>query len=60
MLAKLLRGSRLEGKVACNMVALVDGGPRQLGLKPLLQHWLDFRCGAAGGGRWTVCDVSDV
>lgn len=27
----------------CNMVALVDGTPKQLGLKDFLRHFVDFR-----------------
>jgi DNA gyrase/topoisomerase IV subunit A len=43
VIASLFKHTRLETRFACNMVALVDGSPKQLGLKDFLQHFLDFR-----------------
>jgi DNA gyrase/topoisomerase IV subunit A len=49
---QLLKHTRLSGRFSANMVALVGGTPRSLGLKALLQHFLDFRvrfCGCVFG-----------
>ena len=43
ILANLHKHTGLQATFACNMVALVDGTPQQLGLKDCLAHWLTFR-----------------
>ncbi|GMH11567.1 hypothetical protein Nepgr_013408 [Nepenthes gracilis] len=34
----------IESSFSCNMVGILDGRPKQMGLKELLQAFLDFRC----------------
>lgn len=43
ILAQLLRQTPMEDSFGINNVALVDGQPRTLGLKPLLEVFLDHR-----------------
>lgn len=43
VLEQLYRHTPLEDSFHCNNVALVDGGPRTLGLKELLEVYLDHR-----------------
>jgi hypothetical protein len=45
VLAQLLKHTRLQQRFSGNMVALVGGTPRTLGLKDCLQHFLEFRWG---------------
>lgn len=42
-LRNLYKHTRLETSFSCNLVALVDQSPQQLGLKDFLSHFLDFR-----------------
>jgi hypothetical protein len=49
VLNQLLKHTALQGRFSANMVALVGSQPRTLTLKDFLQHWLDFRRGAAAG-----------
>jgi len=44
VLAGLYKHTRLESRVPCNMVALVDGAPKQLALRDFFKHFLAFRC----------------
>ncbi|KAF5833451.1 DNA gyrase, A subunit [Dunaliella salina] len=44
VLAGLYKHTRLESRVACNMVALMDGTPKQLALRDFFKHFLAFRC----------------
>lgn len=43
VLAKLYKDTKLEGRFPLNCVALSGGVPRQMGLKQMLEEWLDFR-----------------
>ena len=43
VLNKLFKHTPLQTTFGYNAVALVDGVPRTLGLRPLLQHYLDYR-----------------
>ncbi|KAK2634403.1 hypothetical protein Ddye_029195 [Dipteronia dyeriana] len=40
----LYRLTALQSSFSCNMVCILDGQPRQMGLKEVLQAFLDFRC----------------
>jgi DNA gyrase subunit A len=42
-LNKLFKHTPLQTTFGYNAVALVDGVPRTLGLRPLLQHYLDYQ-----------------
>ncbi|KAG2483101.1 hypothetical protein HYH03_017995 [Edaphochlamys debaryana] len=44
VLDQLYRLSKLQVSIHINSVALVGGRPRLLGLRDILQHFLDFRC----------------
>eukprot|EP00798_Chlamydomonas_sp_ICE-L_P031639 gene31639-6834_t len=44
VLAQLFKQTKLESRFSCNMVALVGGLPRQMGLKEMLSLFLEFRC----------------
>lgn len=43
MLNQLLKYTQLETTFAANMIALVNGQPRQLNLKQMLQYYIDHR-----------------
>ena len=43
VLNNLFKATQLQRKVALNMVAVVDGAPKQLGLKEALRQFADFR-----------------
>ena len=43
VLNQLYRHTQLEATFGANMIALVDGQPRQLTLKEMLQHYIDHR-----------------
>jgi DNA gyrase subunit A len=43
VLAQLLKHTRLQQRFSANMVALVGGTPKSLGLKDCLRHFLEFR-----------------
>ena len=43
VLNSLYKSTSLEITVSCNFVALVDGLPKQLGLRDMLEHWLEHR-----------------
>jgi DNA gyrase subunit A len=43
ILNQLYANTQLETSFGCNMVAIVDGQPRTLSLKELLQHFIDHR-----------------
>ncbi|KAI7734629.1 hypothetical protein M8C21_018973 [Ambrosia artemisiifolia] len=44
VLNNLYRFTALQSSFSCNMVGILDGHPKQMGLKELLQAFLDFRC----------------
>ncbi|OMP01983.1 hypothetical protein CCACVL1_02953, partial [Corchorus capsularis] len=44
VLNNLYRLSALQSSFSCNMVGILDGQPKLMGLKELLQAFLDFRC----------------
>ncbi|KAL3579536.1 hypothetical protein D5086_021040 [Populus alba] len=44
VLNNLYRLTPLQSSFCCNMVGILDGQPKQMGLKELLQAFLDFRC----------------
>ncbi|GMI73267.1 DNA GYRASE A [Hibiscus trionum] len=44
VLNNLYRLTALQSSFSCNMVGILDGQPKQMGLKDLLQAFLEFRC----------------
>ncbi|GAB4836194.1 hypothetical protein Ancab_001108 [Ancistrocladus abbreviatus] len=44
VLNNLYRLTALQSSFNCNMVGIIDGQPKLMGLKELLQAFLDFRC----------------
>ncbi|XP_057981375.1 DNA gyrase subunit A, chloroplastic/mitochondrial [Malania oleifera] len=44
VLNNLYRLTALQSSFSCNMVGILSGQPKQMGLKELLQAFLDFRC----------------
>ncbi|XP_022864165.1 DNA gyrase subunit A, chloroplastic/mitochondrial [Olea europaea var. sylvestris] len=44
ILNNLYRLTALQSTFSCNMVGILNGQPKQMGLKELLQAFLDFRC----------------
>ncbi|KDP41057.1 hypothetical protein JCGZ_03163 [Jatropha curcas] len=44
VLNNLYRLTPLQSSFSCNMVGILDGQPKLMGLKDLLQAFLDFRC----------------
>lgn len=44
VLNNLYRLTSLQSTFSCNMVGILNGQPKQMGLKELLQAFLDFRC----------------
>ncbi|KAE8076288.1 hypothetical protein FH972_014950 [Carpinus fangiana] len=44
VLNNLCRLTSLQSSFSCNMVGILDGQPKLMGLKELLQAFLDFRC----------------
>ncbi|XP_058079755.1 DNA gyrase subunit A, chloroplastic/mitochondrial [Magnolia sinica] len=44
VLNNLYRHTSLQSSFSCNMVGILDGQPKLMGLKELLQAFLDFRC----------------
>ncbi|XWS65405.1 hypothetical protein CRYUN_Cryun05aG0109900 [Craigia yunnanensis] len=44
VLSNLYRLTALQSSFSCNMVGILDGQPKQMGLKELLQAFLEFRC----------------
>lgn len=45
LMQKLYKFTPLEDNFACNFNVLVDGAPRQLGVKDILVEWIKFRTG---------------
>jgi DNA gyrase subunit A len=43
LMAKLYNKTPLEDNFNCNFNILIDGKPLRLGVKKILDHWLDFR-----------------
>ncbi|KAK9154530.1 hypothetical protein Sjap_002010 [Stephania japonica] len=44
VLNNLYRLTALQSSFSCNMVGILDGQPKLMGLKEMLQAFLDFRC----------------
>ncbi|CAI9102730.1 OLC1v1001048C1 [Oldenlandia corymbosa var. corymbosa] len=44
VLNNLFRLTALQSSFSCNMVGILDGKPKLMGLKEMLQAFLDFRC----------------
>ncbi|KAK9290665.1 hypothetical protein L1049_008838 [Liquidambar formosana] len=44
VLNNIYRLTALQSSFSCNMVGILNGQPKQMGLKELLQAFLDFRC----------------
>jgi len=45
LMAKLYRQTTLEDSFGCNFNVLINGSPRQLGVKDILNEWISFRIG---------------
>ena len=45
LMQKLFRSTTLEDTFACNFNVLINGSPRQLGVKDILTEWIAFRIG---------------
>lgn len=43
VLNNLYKATQLQRAINVNMVAVVDGTPKQLGLREMLQEFIDFR-----------------
>jgi len=43
LMAKLFNKTPLEDNFNCNFNILINGNPKRLGVKKILDHWLDFR-----------------
>ncbi|KAL5568720.1 hypothetical protein UlMin_025295 [Ulmus minor] len=44
VLNNLFRLTSLQSSFSCNMVGIINGQPKRMGLKELLQAFVDFRC----------------
>ncbi|XP_015690124.2 probable DNA gyrase subunit A, chloroplastic/mitochondrial [Oryza brachyantha] len=44
VLNNLYRHTALQSSFSCNMVAILDGQPKLMGLKEIIQAFIDFRC----------------
>jgi DNA gyrase subunit A len=49
LLAKLYRDTPMEDTFSCNFNVLINAYPKQLGIRHLLLHWLDFRMDCVRG-----------
>ncbi len=45
LMAKLFKQTTLEDSFACNFTVLVNGVPKQLGIRDILNEWIIFRVG---------------
>lgn len=45
LMQKLFRSTTLDDSFACNFNVLINGSPRQLGVKDILSEWIIFRMG---------------
>lgn len=45
LMAKLFRSTTLEDSFACNFTVLINGVPKQLGVRDILNEWITFRIG---------------
>lgn len=45
LMAKLYRQTTLEDNFSCNFTVLIDGSPKQLGVRDILIEWIRFRLG---------------
>ncbi len=43
IMAKLFKQTTLEDSFSCNFNVLIDGSPKQLGVKAILEEWIKFR-----------------
>ncbi len=43
LMAKLFRQTTLEDSFSCNFNVLINGSPKQLGVKGILEEWIKFR-----------------
>ncbi len=43
LMQKLFKLTPFEDSFSCNFTVLIDGAPMQLGVKDILNHWIDFR-----------------
>lgn len=43
LMAKLFRSTTLEDSFPCNFNVLINGSPRQLGVRSILEEWIKFR-----------------
>lgn len=43
LMQKLFQQTTLEDSFGCNFTVLIDGSPRQLGVKDILEEWIKFR-----------------
>ena len=43
LMVKLFRTTPLEDNFSCNFTVLINGGPRQIGVRELLLEWISFR-----------------
>ena len=46
LMAKLFRQTTLEDSFSCNFTVLINGSPRQLGIRGILEEWIKFRISA--------------
>ena len=45
LMQKLFQQTTLEDSFSCNFTVLIDGAPKQLGVKDILTEWITFRMG---------------
>ena len=45
LIAKLFRTTPLEDTFACNFTVMIEGTPKQIGVREILQEWIKFRRG---------------
>ena len=45
LMAKLFKKTPLQDAFSCNFNVLIDGSPRQLGLRAIIDEWIRFRLG---------------
>jgi len=45
LMAKLFKQTALEDSFACNFTVLINGSPRQLGVREILNEWITYRIG---------------
>lgn len=45
LMAKLFKQTTLEDSFSCNFTVLINGAPKQLGIRDILNEWITFRMG---------------